>query len=234
MLKQAVALLMASLLAVPVWAISTPLGFVDSSKNATLSGTHVAAGATVFDSDGVQVLSGGSLSVSLTGGSRATFAPNTDATFARDGGQVVVNLQRGVALLMTTAKSSVEAVVANVSFRPKVPNRPSTGWLELKGSQVVLYANRGDWLVNIGHDGKSVLLRQGNRLQGSLTTAGQGVNVDPHKSHKKKLAAFLISAGLGGLAAGLAIGLEPTAFVDCVDPVQPTVCGPPVASPVAP
>ena len=233
MLKQAVALLMASLLTVPAWPGVNPLGLVDSSKNATLSGVQALAGSTVFDSDGVKVLSSGSMSVVLTGGSRAMFAPDTEARFALNAAQIVVNLQRGVALLTTVAKSPVEGVVDNVSFRPATTDRPSVGWLELKEGHIVLYAARGNWSVNT-EDGQTILLHEGYRLESAVAAPSQRTSVQSPKRNKKKLAAFFITAGLAGLAAGLAAGLEPTAFVDCVDPATPVVCGPSVASPVVP
>lgn len=234
MVRQAVVLLMASLLTVPAWPGANPVGFVDSTKNATLSGVEAVGGSTVFENDGVKVLSGGSLSVVLTGGSRALFGPGTDANLARNGAQVAVNLERGLVLLTTAAKSPVAGLVVGVTFRPAAADRPSVGWLELRKGHMVLYADKGDWLVNTGDDGRTVLLHQGNRLEGSVTSVGQGNDREAHNKKKRKLAAFWISAGLAGLAAGLATGLNPTAFVDCVDPVQPVSCGPSVASPVVP
>jgi len=234
MLKQIGVLFAASLLCAPALPGVPPLGFVDSTTNATLSGVQAEAGSSVFDGDGVRVRSGGNLGVLLAGGSRAAFAPNTNASLARSGGRVVVKLEVGAALLAASPKSPVEGSIANATFRPAAAGRQAIGWMGLKqGGHVVFYADKGDWVINTGTDGRTVLLRQGDRMEGSVLSATQGSNTQPRgKKRRKKLAAFWISAGMAGLGVGLGLGLEPSSPVNCVDPIGQTGCVP--VSPVVP
>jgi ferric-dicitrate binding protein FerR (iron transport regulator) len=147
--------------------------------------------------------------VTLSGGSRVMFDPNSEARMVRDGSVLALLLQRGGAAFTSSSKSLVEARMLDVTLRPQNPAAQSIAYISYKDSKhAVLYADRGAWLVTSAHDGNTIVLQPGNKLEGAIAPLAQDPNDPQNKKNKKKWAIFWIGGALGvtATALGLAFG----------------------------
>ncbi|HEV2386905.1 MAG TPA: hypothetical protein VGS20_06565 [Candidatus Acidoferrales bacterium] len=232
MFRQALALALSALLAIPLWAgPSAPAGTIASSNGATVSGTAAAAGSSVFSGDTVAVPGNGGASVTLTGGSRVLLGSDTEARVLRTSAGFSLEIVRGGAAFTSSSKSAVEGQLADLTFRPANPNQDSAGTLAYKGSsRALLVANKGDWIVTTGRDGRSMILHSGERIEGAIGPDQNSNSNDQDQQNKKKkrrLGAFLIGGAIVGGATGLALAYGQS---ECTNPLVPNC----VVSPVVP
>ena len=233
MFKRIVAVVSSLLLVVTVWAGSLPVGTVDVSHQTTLSGVPAAAGATVFEGDSVSVAPGGSAALDLRDGSRVVLSANSQTKLVKSGSRLAVEVSQGGVILTTAAKSSIEGQIADASFRPSGPSA-STGWMGFTApNHIVLYAEKGDWLVSTGPNGHSMVLHAGEKIQGTVSSNQQGETPEQANKNKKnrKLAVIWIGTALVGTTTGLALAFGQS---ECTIGNGPGCAVPPVASPVTP
>jgi hypothetical protein len=85
------------LLAVSVGARPTPIGTVTSCTAATIHGTTLIPGATIFSGDAIDLGSGGSAWIAAPGGAQVQVFENSAVTFTSDENSIEVIVTRGVA-----------------------------------------------------------------------------------------------------------------------------------------
>lgn len=238
MFKQAVAVLSSALLIVSVWAGSIPVGTIDMSHGAMLSGVRATVGATVFEGDTLAVSPKGAVALDLRDGSRVVMSSNSDTRLTRNASHLAVEVNHGGVILNVATKSALEGLIGDASFRPS-GSGPSTAWMGFTGPKhIVLYAERGEWIVSTGHDGRSLVLNQGERLDGEISSLpgqqqGTTVSQENKKKKHKKLAVIWIGSAIVGTITGLGLAYG---MSECTTGSGPGCHSPatPVASPVTP
>jgi hypothetical protein len=231
MFRRFVAGVSSVLLVGSVWAGSIPVGSVDVSQGARISGAATAAGASVFAGDTISVPAGGSLAVVLRGGSRVVMSANSETRLLRQGAGIALAVSRGGAELSVPANASLEGLLDDVSFRPASPNKDSVGWIGfIAPNRPVLYAEKGDWIATTAGNGRSLTLHPGERLNGVVSESTQQ---EPNQGHKRKKAAVIwIGSALIGTTTALALAFG---MSECTINGTGQGCGQqPVASPIAP
>lgn len=210
MLRRAIAVTMSLLLTVPLWAISSPVGTIAVGSKVTVAGSAAAAGSSLYSGDTLSVESHGKASLVLSGGSRAIISPNSEARVTRDGSALALELLHGGMAFTSSAKSPVVGRVADVTFRPENPAQGAIGYVTFKDStHPIFYADKGDWLLTTAHDGHSMILHRGMKIEGMVTAPNQDQGETPEqakkKKHRKKMAVIWIGSALVGTVTGLAL-----------------------------
>jgi hypothetical protein len=233
MFNRIVAVVSSMLLVATVWAGSLPVGTIDVSHQASLSGAPAEAGSSVFVGDSLAVAPEGSAALNLRDGSRVVLSANSATKLVKSGSRLAVEVNQGGIILTAGAKSMVEGQIADASFRPASP-AASTGWMGFTApNHIVLYAEKGDWLVSNGPGGHSLILHPGEKIEGTVATSQQGETPEQANKNKKKrkLAVIWIGTALVGVTTGLALSFGQS---ECTIGNGPGCAVPPVASPVTP
>lgn len=224
MLRQALSITLSVLLALPLWAASTPIGAIASSSGVTVSGSVAAPGSSLYSGDTLSVKSNGNASLMLNGGARVLVGSGSVARVVRDGRTVALEVTRGGVAFTSSTKSLVEGRVADVTFRAKDPSKLAVGYISFKdATHPVFFADKGVWLLTTARNGHSLVLNPGEKIEGVVGPADQnneGSTPNPNNK-KRKWAVFWI----GGIAAGTATGLG-LAFgqSECTSPTQGPGC----------
>jgi hypothetical protein len=204
---------MSLLLSVPLWAMSAPVGTVAYSNGTRVGSDPAASGTSLYNGDTLSVNSKGKASILLNGGSRAIISPNSEARVVRDGSALALELMSGGVGISSTAKSHVEGKLADVTFRPENPAKAAIGYMVFKNpNHPIFYADKGDWLLTTGHDGHSMVLHSGDKIEGMMTDNYNQSNQQgetPEQANKnnksKKWAVIWIGTALVGTVTGLAL-----------------------------
>ncbi len=215
MCRQALALLLVLPLAFPAWGDPVVVGNVASSQSATVRGTTLAPGSTIFSGDTVEVGTSGSAWITLTGGAQVKVGENSQVRLAKTTDSIQLIIDRGGALFRTAEKSPVEALLGDATIR-SADGLPAVGIIIVRDAQsAVIAAQKGMLLISTAHDSKDVTLREGERAEVTLVPQ-QDTDQDKNKKKKKKGGvavpagsltagkAVLIAAILGGLTTAIA------------------------------
>ena len=203
MCRHALALLLVLLLAFPAWGDPIVVGNVASSQSATVRGTTLAPGSTIFSGDTVEVGTRGSAWITLTGGAQVKVAENSQVRLAKTTDSIQLIIDRGGALFRTAEKSPVEALLGDATIR-SADGSPAVGIIIVQDAQsAVIAAQKGMLLINTAHDSKTVTLREGERAEATLVPQ-QDTDQDKNKKKKKRGGAVVLPAG-SSLTAGKAV-----------------------------
>ncbi len=212
--RQALALLLVLLLAFPAWGDPVVVGNVASSQSATVRGTTLAPGSTIFSGDTVEVGTRGSAWITLTGGAQVKVGENSQVRLAKTTDSIQLIIDRGGALFRTAEKSPVEALLGDATIR-SADSLPAVGIIIVHDAQsAVIAAQKGMLLISTAHDSKNVTLREGERAEVTLVPQ-QDTDQDKNKKKKGGAAvpagssltagkAVLIAAILGGVTTAIA------------------------------
>ena len=123
-----IVVLVVTLLSVRASAGSAVIGSVAGSRNATLGGEPLLPSAVVFSGDSLKVGDGATV-IALSQGSRLVFGRETQASFLRDGNEVMVLLGQGsVSLYHPEGGAELRVKVNGLSIEPasgfKMPTSP--------------------------------------------------------------------------------------------------------------
>jgi hypothetical protein len=142
MKRMGMALLLAAVVAVPMYAGSAVVGSVAGSKDATVGGQALLPSTTLFSGDSVQVKEGVAV-VAMGQGSRMVFGRQTQASFLREGDGVTVMLGGGN-VLMYHPESGVGMKVkaGTVTVAPEAGNA-SQGEIAMLNGMVVVTSKEG-------------------------------------------------------------------------------------------
>jgi hypothetical protein len=135
--RMGMAVLLAAVIAVPMYAGSAVVGSVAGSKDATVGGQALLPSTTLFSGDNVQVKDGVAV-VAMGQGSRMVFGRETQASFLREGDDVTVMLGGGN-VLMYHPESGVGMKVkaGGVTVAPKAGSASQGEIAMLNGSVIV-------------------------------------------------------------------------------------------------
>ena len=184
--RQAVALVLIAALAFPAWSNPSIVGNVARSQSATVRGTALTPGSTIFSGDAIEVGPRGSAWITLPGGAQVLIAQNSLVYLAKtaDTTQLVVN--RGVVSFRTTEKSRVEALLADATIRP-VNDMPAVGSVAVRNPQSALIAaEKGMLVITTEHNASSVTLREGEGAEVAMDDSKEKKREDCEEESKDK------------------------------------------------
>ena len=169
--RQALAIMLVLLLAFPLWGEPSVVGNVASSQAATVRGTTLTPGSTIYDGDTIEVGAHGNASIALTGGAQVQLEENSLARLMKTSDKVVVAVGRGRTSFRTDEKSPVEALVADATVR-SVNGQPAVGIVYVRSSEsVIIGAEKGSLLISTTHDAKTLTLREGEGVEVMMAPA---------------------------------------------------------------
>jgi hypothetical protein len=219
-LKRALAISVALLMAVPAWALpSATVGTVTNSKDTTVRGVTVPPGTTVFDGDTLDVGAHGSAWIGLAGGADVFLASGSRVQVLRpsDAGKIQVEISSGMARFRATAQSPMEAVLADAVIRP-AGDSPVIGFVRMTSPTTALVgAERGDLVVTTEHDGTSITVHEGYAINATLAP-------DPDRTSGRRRGAgfiFLVGAAILIATIGIVIATNSGGHKGSVSPFVP-------------
>ena len=101
MCRQALTLLLASVLASPAWGDPNVVGNISTSKAATVRGTTLRPGSTIFSGDTIGVGPQGGARITLTGGGQVQVAANSQVRLTKLTDRIQLIIDRGTASFRT-------------------------------------------------------------------------------------------------------------------------------------
>lgn len=244
--RQAVALVLIAALAFPAWGNPSIVGNAARSQSATVRGTALTPGSTIFSGDAIEVGPSGSAWITLPGGAQVYIAQNSLVYLAKTEDTTQLVVDRGAVSFRTTEKSRVEALLADATIR-SVNDMPAVGSVAVRNPQSALIAaEKGMLVITTEHNASSVTLREGEGAEVVLRESkdnDEPKGKDPEEEKKKKRRrggaivlpagswslgkVVLISAIIGGAVTCIALcrGDEPSHTVpDNCNAVSPFRC----------
>ena len=213
--RNGLAVLLASLLAFPVYGDPSAVGSFTGGQSASIRGVSLSPGATVFSGDAIEVATGGSARIALDGGSQVQVGQESQIRLEKTSNRVQLFIDRGIASFRTGGDSGVEALLADATIR-SADGAPAVGIVQIRSPQAaVIAAQKGALVISIAHDGKNVVLREGD---GAEVTLAQDTQQTEQQKNKKKPAGAAVPAGsmstgkvvliaaiIGGVATAIAV-----------------------------
>jgi hypothetical protein len=138
----AMVILLAAVIAVPMYAGSAVIGSVAGSKDATVGGQALLPSATLFSGDSMQVKEGVAV-IAMGQGSRMVFGRQTQASFLREGNGVTVLLGGGNVLMYhPEAGVGMKVKAGSVTVEPAAGDA-SQGEVAMLNGMVVVTSKEG-------------------------------------------------------------------------------------------
>jgi ferric-dicitrate binding protein FerR (iron transport regulator) len=218
--KKAMALLLGILITVPVWAVSNAVGTVQNSRSATVHGSSLVGGTTLYSGDIIRTEQQGSAWVSLPGGAKLFVAGNSTVQIRKsaNGPSVQLEVERGAARFRSTQQAPIEAILADAVIRPA---EGGSAYISvLSSNAAIIGAEKGSVVITTEHDGRSTTVPEGSAVNVSMASgAPSGVKTAKSSRGMIILVGAFIAGGLvgGAVAANLA---EPS-HGNPVSPFQP-------------
>jgi hypothetical protein len=209
-IRQVLALFLAFTLAFPAWATPTVIGNVSNSESATVRGTSLTPGSTVFSGDTIEVGPKGVARIALHGGAQVQVGANSQIRLTKTPDTVQVTIDRGLAAFLSTDKSGVEAILGDATIRP-ADGTAAVAVINLRSPQsAVIAAQKGTLLIRTAHDSKTVTLREGDGAEVTLAPENaqdkhhkKGTGAAPAGSSWSVGKVVIIAAILGGAATAI-------------------------------
>jgi hypothetical protein len=190
--KQALTLLLTSVLAHPAWGNPNVVGNISTSKATAVRGTSVTPGSTIFSGDTIEVGPQGSAWIILTGGAQVQVDENSQVRLTKLTDRIQLTIDRGTASFRTVEQSPVEALLGDATIR-SANSWPAVGIVSVRNAQsAMIAAQKGALLITTAHDSGSVTLREGETGE---------VTLIPETDEERKKKGGVIPAG--SLTAGM-------------------------------
>ncbi len=218
--RRALAVMVIMLLACPAWGDINVVGNVTGSQSATVRGTGLVPGSTIFNGDTIEVGARGNARILLAGGSQVQVSENSQVSLARSAGKVQLTIDRGLAVFRTGQDSPVEALLADATVRA-ANGQTAVGIINVRSPRSALIAaHKGMLEIRTAHDAKSMTLREGEGMEVTLMPADPAdPSALPAASNSWTARKVVILAAiLGGLATGIGLALGRS------EPTQPNAC----------
>jgi hypothetical protein len=207
-LKQmAMVVLLAAVVAVPVFAGSAVIGSVAGSKDATVGGQALLPSTTLFSGDSVQVKDGVAV-VAMGQGSRMVFGRQTQASFLREGDGVTVMLGEGnVTMYHPTAGVGLKVKAGTVTVSPE-SGTASQGEVAMLNGLVQVTSKEGTLKVEGNGPAQEVAKGKTITVKAKAAAAPQGgapAAGAPVSGMTGGEIATIAGAGAAGVGAGFSI-----------------------------
>jgi hypothetical protein len=217
-MRLAMLVLLASAVAMPMYAGSAVIGSVAGAKDATVGGQALVPSTTLFSGDSLQVKEGVAV-IALGEGSRMVFGHQTQASFLREGAGVTVLLGEGnVSMYQPEAGVGMKVKAGTVTVAPEKGFK-TLGEVAMLNGSLVVTAKEGKLKVE-GH-GPAMEVAQGKtvtlKAEGAASPAPQaGAAGAPVSGMTIGEVAAVAGAGAAGVGAGFSIAARMKAS-DAVD-----------------
>lgn len=198
--------LLVAIACIPAFAGEPVVGSVAGGMNATISGRPAIPSSVVFNGDSLKVTDGATVIV-LSDGSRLMFGSDSIASFAREGNQVTVRLDRGsISVYHANTNPSLRIQVNNVSISPASGLKTLGQVAALKGATVVTST---EGLLKVEQNGSTTEVAQGKTITIKGKTARSPLPGPPQGGGGGSTALEAGALGAGAVAAILAgIGIS--------------------------
>jgi hypothetical protein len=170
--RQAIAVTLAALLAVPLWGASNIpiLGTVADSQFATVRGIALANGTNIYDGDIIATGDKGNAWISMPGGAGILLGAQTQVQISRheQRGPVDFDLSEGTVKFHSTDATFVEGLLYDATIRPAdSPN--ASGYIEMTSPHsAIIGSDKGNILITTEHNGASRIIPAGSAIAVSL------------------------------------------------------------------
>jgi hypothetical protein len=194
--RQLLAAALVPLLAVPAGTKSNIVGTTVSGQAATVRGSALAPGTTVFHGDAIDVARKGAARINLAGGAVLQIGAESQVRLLSEKNQTVFEVTRGRASFRM-AQGQAQGRLADATVRA-AGAQPSIGTIAiLDAHKAIIGSEKGELVVTVASGG--VTLREGEGVEVTLAApaaeeAGGGLS-------------GVQVAVIGGVIAGLAIGI---------------------------
>ena len=175
-------------------------------------------GTNIMNGDTVEVAQNGD-TILLMGHNATVRVPSDSAVrIFKCGDRSVVQLLRGQLTFRATPQQPIHVQLGDAMIQPAA-GQQVTGLVALTSPTTAsMTAQQGSFTVSTAHEGKSVVVNQGETQQATLTSAADVANPNPPicgvaaavVSSPSTMAWVLIGLGAAGLAGGLALGTTQT------------------------
>lgn len=168
MCKQALTLLLTSVLAFPAWGNPNVVGNISTSKATAVRGATLTPGSTIYSDDPIEVGPQGSAWITLTGGAQVQVEENSLVRLTKLTDRTQLIVDRGTASFRTVEQSPVEALLGDATIR-SANSWPAVGIVSVRNAQsAMIAAQKGTLLITTAHDSGSVTLREGEAAEVTL------------------------------------------------------------------
>lgn len=177
--KLAAAFLSTFLVALPSLSAPQVAAVAGPSKYAVAHGNDVAQGMNIMNGDIVEVAQNGE-TILLIGHNATVHVPSNSAVrIFRCGDRSVVQLLRGQVTFRATPRQTVHVQLGDAMVQPTA-GQQVIGTVALTSPTTVnLTAQQGSFTVSTAHDGKSMVVNQGETRQATLSSAADVANPNP-------------------------------------------------------
>lgn len=192
MCKQALTLLLTSVLAFPAWGNPHVVGNISTSKATAVRGASLTPGSTIYSDDPIEVGPQGSAWITLTGGAQVQVEENSLVRLTKLTDRTQLIVDRGTASFRTVEQSPVEALLGDATIR-SANSWPAVGIVSVRNAQsAMIAAQKGTLLITTAHDSGSVTLREGEAAEVTLVP-----ETDEEKDKRKKKGGPVPAGSLG-------------------------------------
>lgn len=199
--------LLAAVVAVPMYAGSAVIGSVAGAKDATVGGQALVPSTTLFSGDSLQVKEGVAV-IAMGEGSRMVFGHQTQASFLREGEGVTVLLGSGnVSMYHPEAGVGMKVKAGAVTIEP-AKGFKTLGEVAMLNGAVVVTAKEGT--LKVEGNGPAMEVAKGKtvtlKTNAAASPAPQGASAGaPVSSMTVGEVATIAGAGAAGVGAGFSI-----------------------------
>ena len=203
--RKVLALVLGGLIAVPGWGASNPLGTVQSSNSASVRGSALVKGTTLYSGDVISTAQQGNAWVSLPGGAQFYLAGNSQAQVRKTADDKGFQLEvgQGVAKFRSTELTQIEVVLADATIRPATGG---AGYIALlTPTTAIIGAEKGAVLITTEHDGKTTSVPEGSAVNVSMASGNMASGVPQVKPAVSSGHGYVLLVGafvVGGLVGG--------------------------------
>jgi hypothetical protein len=226
---RAMAVVVIMLLAFPAFGDVNVVGNVTGSQSATVRGTGLVPGSTIFDGDTIEVGARGSARIAFAGGSQVQVSENSQVRLGRSGGKIQLTIDRGAAAFRTGQDSPVEALLADATIRA-ANGQPAIGIIHVRSPQsAIIAADKGKLEILTAHDSGTLTLREGEAAEFRLSSPESRDPGGPPVAGTNSWTVgkvVVVSVILAGAVTAIALALansEPTQNNPCLE-VSPFRC----------
>jgi hypothetical protein len=215
--RKLLALVMASLITSSGWAAPSGIGTVKGGVAATVRGTSLVAGTTLFSGDMIEVGANGNARIAFASGSQLTLAANSKAQLLTSpAAGVQVNVKQGLAKFRNSDKSPVEAILGDATV--KMASAEGVGYVNVYSpTAAVIGAEKGGVVVKSA-DGTSTTVPEGMALTVKLQS--QPASAGNSSGAGKKVLIGLIIVG-ATVAAAVAANQSENSQNPSLSPFRP-------------
>ena len=171
--RQLIAVAVAGLLAVPLWAApGSPsiIGTVENTQFATIAGASLADGTNIYDGDVISTADRGGAWVMLPGGGGILLGSNTELQIRKDSpaGPIDFDVAQGDVRFRSTDKAPVQGFLYDATIAP-AGSPTASGYVEFTSeTSAIIGAENGTLLVTTSHDGASRVIPAGSIMEVSM------------------------------------------------------------------